>query len=88
MVVKDVTISLPQPKFSRLARKAYYDCLGEKCFFTPWQCGYQDADGNLSVDDLPSVNPEPVEFVPVCRAANLHLRTIAAAVQTVPSNYW
>lgn len=88
MVVKNVEIALPQPKISRNVRKAYFDSLGEKCLLTPWQCGYQDVDGHISVDDLPSVNPISVEVGQVSRTANLRLRTMAAAVQTVLTNHW
>jgi hypothetical protein len=79
--VRDTRVSLLRPSFPRHVRKAYANVLGEKCFFTRCQCGYQHIDSPNSLLGPPTATIRLPSNIST--ATNLQLRKIAVGVQNV-----
>jgi hypothetical protein len=74
--------SLPRLNVARHLKEAYWNVLGENYFLTPCQCGYHHNEVNHQHHKKLS---DTTSATSVSKTVNLHLRTVAAAVQTVRS---
>ena len=75
-------LNLPRVNVSRNLHDTYWDELNENYILAPCQCGYFNetkASITSSRKKLQDFNSHPT----VSRAVNLHLRTVATAIQTV-----
>ena len=72
--------SLPRLNVARQLKDDYWNALGENYFLTPCQCGYHSNPVHHQQHKKLS---DVMSSATVSKAVNLHLRTVAAAVQTV-----
>lgn len=81
MVDEQKRWSLPRINVARHLRDVYWAALCENYFLSPCQCGFHNTPCNEKrLSDSSSSTT-------VSKSVNLHLRTVAAAVQTVSSPF-